>query len=246
MGRGCSINVPVQPATVLTALEALDHRLTAILMALRPLIAHHFARHPRIPGTVTVPLWNRIGRAARGLSRLIALFAFGRLPAPRRPPAAAAHAGRPAAARPARKPLAPIPTRRGWMLAALGWHVAGYRAQLETLLDRPEMADLLAAAPAAGRLLRPICHMLGITHPSLRRPPRPRPQPPLRHPARPGAEPGPSVEPAPAPHPQPQPSCPRRLARWPWPSATLPAAPRAPDTPLRRLSGPSLSLPLPA
>src|SRR5690242_4194426 len=110
-------------------------------MALRPLIAHHFLRHPWVPNAITVPLWNRLGRHARRLSRLIAAFAAGRLPASRSPH----HRPGPARHGAVRKPHPPIPRRHGWMLAAMGWHVAVYRNRLETLLAEPMMAEFLAA-----------------------------------------------------------------------------------------------------
>jgi len=47
---------------------------------------------------------------------------------------------------------------------------------LEILIARPQMAGLLAACPQAGRILRPLCRMLGIRPfpPALRREPVPR------------------------------------------------------------------------
>ncbi len=44
-------------------------------------------------------------------------------------------------------------------------------AQLQTLLTEPEMAALTAAAPQMGRLLRPLCRMLGVTAPPAYGPP---------------------------------------------------------------------------
>jgi hypothetical protein len=223
------------------ALAAFDQRLTAILMALRPLIAHHFLRHSWVPNAIAVPLWNRIGRYAARLSRLIALVAANTLPKPCRP------RPRPMPAQPAeraRKPHPPIPRHHGWMLAAMGWHVAGYRNQLETLLAAPEAAGFLAAAPNAGRLLRPICHMLGIDVPALRRPPRPRRQSCPRPRTIPRLEPTPEPAPEPAPGPPVRPFCPRLLARWPWAPRAEPPVPRASTGVLRRLAGPPMPLPL--
>ena len=67
-----------------------------------------------------------------------------------------------------------LPARFGWLLR-FGSEVACHRSQLEHwLTTNPELGKLLAAAPQAGRILRPLCHMLGIPlPPALRLPPRP-------------------------------------------------------------------------
>jgi hypothetical protein len=55
---------------------------------------------------------------------------------------------------------------------------AVFRSQLEYLLADPEMTALLAEVPQAGRILRPLCHMLGIAPgPALRLARRQRPAP---------------------------------------------------------------------
>jgi hypothetical protein len=119
-----------------------------------------------------------------------------------------------------------MPRRHGWMLAALGWRVVPCRDQLQALLATPELAALLAAAPGAGRCLRPLCHMLGVRHPALARPARPRPQPgpaapppptPRRRAAPPQAEDAPALFQPPA-----RLLCPRLRNRWPF--NTLPAS----------------------
>ena len=53
---------------------------------------------------------------------------------------------------------------------------AGYGLQLEYLMTHdPEMRALIAAAPQAGRILRPLLHMCGITpHPDVLPPLPPR------------------------------------------------------------------------
>ena len=47
-------------------------------------------------------------------------------------------------------------------MRALGYEAAGYGSQLAALLAEPELQALLLAAPAAGRILRPLCRMLGV------------------------------------------------------------------------------------
>ncbi len=63
-----------------------------------------------------------------------------------------------------------LPLRRAWLVRALGWEVAGYGSQLQALLAEPEMVALLTAAPGVGRLLRPLCRMLGVTALEVARP----------------------------------------------------------------------------
>ena len=67
-----------------------------------------------------------------------------------------------------------------------GLLAAGFGSQLQTLLATPEMAELLAAAPHAVRLLRPLCRALAMEipgcpvaprKPRTKRPRKPRPKP---------------------------------------------------------------------
>ncbi|WP_287988558.1 hypothetical protein [Acidiphilium sp.] len=55
------------------------------------------------------------------------------------------------------------------------------------MLNDPEILALAAASPAAGRALRPLCHILGL-----------RPPPALRRPKRPDPAPDPAPDPVPA------------------------------------------------
>ena len=83
----------------------------------------------------------------------------------------------------------PLPRRFAWLLRVLpGAGAAG--SQLRHLLDDPAMTALIEARPAAGRALRPLCHLLGIRPPpalrgktvlrkTRRRPPAPRPPAPV-------------------------------------------------------------------
>ncbi len=182
------------------AAPAIAARLTIILMALAAVIAHAFLRNPRRVGII-VALWSRITRAARRFARLATRLAAGETPRPSRPDG---HSGPP----PAR-----LPTARGWLVADLKHAGAVYAAQLETLLAEPLAAELLAASPAAARILRPLCRMLGIAAAQRTgkpaKPPTPIPPPPT------------PIAAAPRPLQRaPEPPCPR--ARWPW--RPLPAA----------------------
>jgi hypothetical protein len=98
-------------------------------------------------------VWRYLARTVVRLSALHARFAAGKLPrVPRRSPAP-----RPAAEgpRPERRPPAIPP---GPVLSQFGLEV--YADELRALLDDAEMRALLAAAPQAGRLLRPLWRKL--------------------------------------------------------------------------------------
>jgi len=89
-----------------------------------------------------------------------------------------------------------IPTGR-FSLILLAQRTAQYTGQVQAFLATPETRALVAAAPQAGRVLRPLCRMLGLTPPDyLRLPPRARPR------ARTAALPPASPPPAPAPRPR--------------------------------------------
>jgi hypothetical protein len=142
-------------------------RLGVILAGLAALIARRFLRDP-FRAALIVPLWTYLTRAARRLDRAFGRLAAGFSPRPR--------AAKPHPSRPHLKP--PFPTRRGWLVAALGSEAAAYASQIESLLAEPAAADALAGSLAARRTLAPIRRMLGIIPPRPRRPrPRVRPQP---------------------------------------------------------------------
>ena len=129
-----------------------------------------------------VAVWGRIGRMRTRLERLIARWRAGTLPAAR-----TSRAGQ------VRPPVvrAPsiIPRTPAWLLVAVR-EARPLRAGLENLLSEAEWVEFLAAVPRAGRILRPLCRMLGIgeTPPAPGRKPRavwvaPRPAPVMMAPA---------------------------------------------------------------
>src|SRR6185312_11003612 len=68
-----------------------------------------------------------------------------------------------------------------WLIRLGGYKAAAYGSLLQHLLADPEMAALIAAAPQLGRVLRPLCRMLGIDPGPARLPRRPRdPEAPRR------------------------------------------------------------------
>lgn len=196
------------PPELLAAAPGLARQVGIILHALGALIARGLLRDPLRVGHINA-LWSYINRTVIRFERVMARLAAGSL--------------RPAAPRPGRassgsSPVR-LPTARAWLVIALRHDAAGHASQLRHVLDRPETAALLAAAPQAVRLLRPLCHLLGLDHPLLKPPPRPAPAP---RPRRPAPSPAPP-EPDPAPALR-LPDCPRLRLRWPWSAMRLPAA----------------------
>jgi hypothetical protein len=142
------------------------HRFGLIVANLVALMAHRFLRHPRF-GSITITLANRLNRAVRRFQRLMTLLAANRLPTPRPP--------RPNRSRADQAQAPRLPAGRAWLVHAIPYEAAALACQLESLLAEPGVAELLAACPSAGGILRPIAHMLGLRIPALQpKPPRPR------------------------------------------------------------------------
>ncbi len=186
--------LPPKPAVELA--QRLDGIFASIALFLFGRIQDH--------GALIARLHNRFARARRRLANLLALLAAGRLPrtcAPRPRP-------RPRISESARQPSLNYPRRRAWLVATFGYRIAAYGSHLEHLLRDPQTLATLAAAPpailkSAGRTLRPLCHLFGITlPPPLQRPPRPKS--PSQKPAQ---------KPAAPPLPPLRPLHPRRYAR---------------------------------
>jgi hypothetical protein len=161
------VNTEPTPVPVQASAPDLARRVGLILATLAALIARRFLRQPRFAALI-VPLWSRLQRAARRFERLMARLAVGRLPKPRA-------SGAPPSGSPGRggshRSAGTLPTGRGWLVAALGPEAAACATQLQALLAEPGAAELLALAPTAQRILRPIARMLAIGAFA----PRPRP-----------------------------------------------------------------------
>ena len=144
-----SISV-VQPL----ASPALADRFASLVEGLRRAIA---ARGVGLGLAVPLMLllWSRLRRTALRFARLAEKARAGTLPPPRR---------RLRSPRPARPPPVRLPRGAAWLLRRLP-QAAAAASQLQHLLADPAMAELLAAAPQAGRLLRPLCQMLGVRPP---------------------------------------------------------------------------------
>ncbi len=110
--------------------------------------------------------WTRLRRLLARFAALAAAVEAGRFSVPRRK-AAASSRPRPAAT------AVRLPGGSGWLLRlAPALETRLGRSQVESLLGDPELGALLAQAPQAGRILRPLCHMLGIEPPTSLRLPR--------------------------------------------------------------------------
>lgn len=131
---------------------------------------------PNQPATLPSETWilltHRISRIAQRFRALFARYQAGTLPAPR-----PSRAGTPSNRHPETSlPTPRFPGGRGW----IGAHIQAAAACTGTLdyllLNTPQMQEFVQAAPQAGRLLRPLCRMLGLIVPDyLRLPPRPKP-----------------------------------------------------------------------
>lgn len=154
---------------LINATTSLGQAFAAILSGMRALLANHAPRQHHASGLVAL-VYTRITRMVVRLDALALRWRAGTLPGPRPRP------GHPRQAAPA--PLR-VSRRRFWLI-----HIAQPTAQsisrVENFLANPEARTLVEAAPQAGRILRPLCHALGIQAPEwLRLPERP---PPVRKP----------------------------------------------------------------
>ncbi len=154
-------------------------------------------------GPMLILIFGRLRRLAARFASLAARVEAGMIQAgPPRPGRAAASANQ----RAGRK--ARLPQSFAWLIRLVPG-TAAYAGQVQTLLADPQTAALVAAAPAAGRILRPLCRMLAVPLPDYLRLPRPRPgspptgagsadtaakSRPARSPRRPAPHPGPLPE----------------------------------------------------
>ena len=172
--------LPSHPAT------ALAERLEGILASIARLI---FGRVFFL-GDLAARLHNRVGSVRRRLAALLAHLAAGTLPRQRAP-------------RPGQSGGPPIPyvsRRSTWVITTFGHHAAGYASQLQFLLNDPATLATLAAAPpaaqkSASRILRPLCHILGVTLPPILQTSAPPARPRIPRPIRPRTPPPPRPAP---------------------------------------------------
>jgi len=103
---------------------------------------------------------NRVRRLGRRFASIIARLEAGTL----RPPGGAGRppgTTRPTDGKPA-QPAASLWRGRGWLYRLLAGSAPQLAGMLGTVVYRPEMAELCAAAPQLGGVLRSLCHMLAL------------------------------------------------------------------------------------
>lgn len=139
-----------EPFGLPDAAPELARRFALIMAGLGALIARRFLKMPHL-SQFTVQLWNYLNRATRRFYR--ALTRKTKIRATRaRGERAETERVRPQA----------WPSGRGWIVRELGWEAAAYMSALEVLLGEVAARAALMDAPGAGRVLRPICRMLGV------------------------------------------------------------------------------------
>ena len=148
---------PLSSPLLAAATPELARRFGAILAGLAALIAARFLRMPHLM-SLTVPLWGFFGRAARRFARALIRPAVAVKTRARK-----VGVSQPKGFRP--------PSQRGWLVRELGWEAAAFTCQLEALLADPAMQAVLAELPAVGRILRPLCRMMGVVAPVAAAPP---------------------------------------------------------------------------
>jgi hypothetical protein len=136
----------------------------------------------RLEARLGILLHRRVGEVSGRIERMLLRFRAGKLWRRTARTAQVVRHGKAAGDEPS------LPRRFGWLVKIGGYRAAGYRAQLEMALQAPEMAALLAAAPQAARIMRPLCRALALEWPepppkpektkTIRvRKPRPKPEP---------------------------------------------------------------------
>ena len=141
---------------------------------------------PGLAGPLSLAIAIRLERMRNRIARFAARWQAGTLTPPR-PRTRQAAPRRRSAAGPWDH-LPNLPRGRLWLVKLVPGIGVGAN-YLRLLLDDPEMAAMIAAAPQIGRTLRPFWHMLSG-----------EPLPPLLHPPRPAA--AAPAEPSPDPTPQ--------------------------------------------
>ena len=138
------------------ATAELVRRFGFIMAALMVVVAKRFVREPWLLA-LNVPLWSWLSRTVQRFGRAVTRKMVVRGARARCETAPQVRGVR-------------LPSRRGWLARTLGWEVAVWSSALETLLAEPDMQELMASRPEIGRLLRPLCRMLGVDGPGLAKP----------------------------------------------------------------------------
>jgi len=147
----------MEHAPALSAIEMITAMLRVILRGVRAGLGAW-----RVEPVLAVLLYRRAGETLGRIERMLRRFQAGRLW--RVTQRAAVMPGRMR-----RKPTTRLPHRFGWLVQAGGHQAAGLGAQLQVVLNTPEMTQLLATSPQAVRILRPWCRALALDMPGVTR-----------------------------------------------------------------------------
>ena len=136
--------------------------LGGILTALRAGLTRH-AGSNGVDNALLTRVQNRISRLATRFESLFARFQAGTLPSQTGANPRPSRAKQPLNGQPT-IPRARIrfPSGRMWLLTAAQPPAALAASHLQHWMAHPDFRPFLAAAPQAGRILRPLCRMLGI------------------------------------------------------------------------------------
>ncbi len=143
---------PNEPFGLPDTAPELARRFAMIMAGLGALIARRFLKMPHL-SRFTMQLWVYLNRATRRFYRALT----GK---PVKIQATRARRDRTDAERV--RPVA-LPSGRGWIVRELGWEAAAYLGAMEALLAEVATRTALLEQPKAGRILRPICRMLGVS-----------------------------------------------------------------------------------
>lgn len=142
-----------------------DLSLSTVISALRERVAAWGGRG-LLPSVLVVMLYRRLGEIGRRIGLMLVRLQAGQTV--RRGMAGGRGDGAAAGAAASARVIGCgiWPTQFGWLVRAALHEAAGLGGQLRLVLQQPEMVALLAAAPQAQRVLRPLCRALAI-EPSL-------------------------------------------------------------------------------
>ena len=138
-------------------MSVLSDRLAPIIAGLCRAVASQAVAH-RALAPLLVLVWSRLRRMAARFACLAGRADAGALPS-RGVPRPRASGPRPSGSRERLPPG--LPGGFAWLVRLVP-EAACYGGQLQHLLSDPAVAALLAATPHAGRVLRPLCRMLGV------------------------------------------------------------------------------------
>ena len=140
----------------------------------------------RLEPTLSVVAYGRISGIFGRIERMLVRFRAGRLWRVVQKDGVRSRCCRVAGRGPA------LPRRFGWLVIAGKHQAMGFGLQVQTVLNTPDMVELLAASPQARRILQPLCRALAVEVPGVSEPPRTRDD---------GERPKPPRKPRPKPEP---------------------------------------------